>query len=39
MKAAVYHKPTDLAVEERDVYDIRDDEVLKRVPHRSAALI
>jgi L-iditol 2-dehydrogenase len=28
MKAAVYHKPADIAVEERDVYDIRDDEVL-----------
>lgn len=30
MKAAVYHKPADIAVEERDVYEIRDDEMLLR---------
>jgi L-iditol 2-dehydrogenase len=31
MKAAVYHSPGDLALEERDVYDIADDELLVRV--------
>lgn len=36
MQAAVYHKPGTIALEQRDVYDIADDELLVRV--RAASL-